>query len=159
MTSTRKTWIFTGSLENFRINAERGFDVIGFKEGRRRQAAEFESGDEIVFYVTGVQAFGGIARVTSEMFEDRTPIWPQGKKRKPEPYPWRVETEPRLILDEERFVDAGELAGELEHVAKWPAEHWHLAFQGQLRTVGEADARLLRDRLEAASGARAGAEA
>jgi hypothetical protein len=33
-----KSWILTGSLENFRINVERGFDVIGFKERRRRQA-------------------------------------------------------------------------------------------------------------------------
>ena len=74
------TWILTGSLKNFRINVERGFDVIGFKERRRNQALEFEPGDEIVFYVTGVQAFGAIARVRSEMFEDRTPIWPQGRR-------------------------------------------------------------------------------
>jgi len=149
-----KTWILTGSLENFRINVERGFDVIGLKERRRLQAAEFEPGDEIVFYVTGVQAFGGIARVTSEMFEDRDPIWPGKKqgKAKREPYPWRVEAEPVLVLPEERFVSAEELAGELEHVAKWPREHWHLAFQGQLRTVGSADAALLRERLEAAAG-------
>ena len=61
MTEERATnWILTGSLENFRINVERGFDVIGFKERRRRQAEEFEPGDEIIFYVTGVQAFGGI---------------------------------------------------------------------------------------------------
>ena len=77
------------SLENFRINVERGFDVIGFKERRRRQAEEFEPGDEIFFYVTGVQAFGGIARVSSEMFEDRTPIWPgrerKGRSRSPTP--------------------------------------------------------------------------
>jgi predicted RNA-binding protein len=142
-----KTWILTGSLENFRINVERGFDVIGFKERRRRQAEEFELGDEVFFYVTGVQAFGGIARVKSEMFEDRTPIWPQGKKKRPEPYPWRVEAEPVLVLPEEEFVPAEELAPELEHVRKWPEEHWHLAFQGQLRTIGETDAALLRDRL------------
>jgi predicted RNA-binding protein len=141
------TWILTGSLENFRINVERGFDVIGFKERRRLQAAEFEPGDEIVFYVTGVQAFGGVARVRSEMFEDRTPIWPQGKKKHPEDYPWRVEVEPVAILEEDAFVPAEELASELEHVCKWPAEHWHLAFQGQLRVVGEADAALLRDRV------------
>jgi predicted RNA-binding protein len=145
------TWILTGSLENFRINVERGFDVIGFKEGRRRQAAEFEPGDEIVFYVTGVQAFGGIARVRSTMFEDREPIWPQGRKARPEPYPWRVDAEPILVLDEHEFVPAEELAGKLEHVRKWPAEHWHLAFQGQLRTVGEADAALLREHLGAAA--------
>ena len=98
------TWILTGSLENFRINVERGFDPIGFKERRRNQAAEFEPGDEVVFYVTGVQAFGAIARVTSEMFEDRTPIWPQGKKRHPEDYPWRVEAEPVIVLDERSFI-------------------------------------------------------
>jgi predicted RNA-binding protein len=141
------SWILTGSLENFRINVERGFDVIGLKERRRRQAEEFEPGDEIFFYVTGVQAFGGIARVRSQMFEDRSPIWPQGKKKKPEPYPWRVEAEPVLILPEEEFVPAEDLVTELEHVRKWPLDHWHLAFQGQLRTIGEADASLLRERL------------
>ena len=148
------TWILTGGVENFRIYVERGFDVIGFKEGRRRQAEEMEPGDEIAFYVTGVQAFGGIARVTSEMFEDREPIWPQGKKKRPEPYPWRVHAEPVLVLDEPDFVPAEELVGELEHIAKWPPEHWHLAFQGQLRTIGSADAALLRGRLGAAAPAR-----
>ena len=151
MAGEGRTWILTGSLENFRINVERGFDVIGFKERRRRQAEEFEPGDEIVFYVTGVQAFGAVARVGSTMFEDREPIWPQGRKKRPEPYPWRVRAEPVLVLDEQDFVPASELAGELEHVAKWPPEHWHLAFQGQLRTVAEADAALLRERLGAAA--------
>jgi predicted RNA-binding protein len=139
-------WILTGSLENFRINVERGFDVIGFKERRRRQAEEFEPGDEIFFYVTGVQAFGGLARVRSEMFEDRARIWPE-KKGKPETYPWRVEAEPVVVLAEDDFVPAEKLAPELEHVRKWPLDHWHLAFQGQLRTIGEADAALLRESL------------
>jgi hypothetical protein len=152
-----KAWILTGSLENFRINVERGFDVIGFKERRRRQAEEFEPGDEIIFYVTGMQAFGGVARVKSEMFEDRTPIWPgfKGKRpakgKRPETYPWRVRAEQVLILPEDEFVPAEELATELEHVRKWPPDHWHLAFQGQLRTIGESDAELLRRRLEEAA--------
>jgi predicted RNA-binding protein len=149
------TWVLTGSLENFRINAERGFDVIGFKERRRRQAQEVEPGDEVVFYVTGVQAFGGIARVRSELFEDRTPIWPKGKKKRPEDYPWRVAAEPVAILEEDDFIPAEDLLDELEHVRKWPSEHWHLAFQGQLRTVSEADAELLRDRIAAAERAAA----
>jgi hypothetical protein len=123
--------------------------VIGFKERRRNQAAEFEPGDEIVFYVTGVQAFGAIARVRSRMFEDRRPIWPQGAKKHPEDYPWRVEAEPVAVLEERAFVPAETVIGELEHARKWPAEHWHLAFQGQLRIVSEADAGLLRERIEA----------
>jgi predicted RNA-binding protein len=149
-----KSWILTGSLENFRINVERGFDVIGFKEGRRRQAEEFEPDDEVFFYVTGEQAFGGLARVRSEMFEERSRIWP-GKKGKSEIYPWRVEAEPVLVLAERDFVPAEELATELEHVRKWPPDHWHLAFQGQLRTISDADATLLRETLASRTVARA----
>lgn len=145
-----KTWILTGSVENLRINIERGFDVIGLKERRIRQAEQFEPGDLVVFYVTGVQAFGAIARVLSPMFEDREPIWPQGKKKAPEDYPWRVEAEPVLVLAEEDFVPAESLLGELEHLGKWPAEHWHLAFQGQLRTISSGDAALLEERMRAA---------
>ncbi|MFL5868431.1 MAG: EVE domain-containing protein [Thermoleophilaceae bacterium] len=141
-----KTWVLTGSLENFRATREHGFRVIGAKEGRRRMAEQIEPGDLIVFYVTGVQAFGGIVRVTGEMYEDRTKLWP-GKPGKADSYPWRFETEPVVTLEEERFLPAEELAGELEHVRKWPAEHWQLAFQGQLRTVSADDSRLLQDRI------------
>jgi predicted RNA-binding protein len=149
-----KTWVLTGSLENFRATREREFRLIGAKEGRRRMAEQIEPGDRIVFYVTGIQAFAGVIRVTGEMHEDRTPVWP-GKPGKRDAYPWRFETEPVEILEEEDFVPAVELAGELEHVRKWPADHWQLAFQGQLRIVSAADAELLERRIGAAAGARA----
>ncbi len=148
------TWVLTGSLENFRATRARGFSLIGAKEGRRNLAEQIEPGDEIVFYVTKLQAFGGIVRVTSEMFEDRTKVWP-GKPGKVDPYPWRFETEPVVVLNEEELVPAVELAGELEHVRKWPAEHWHLAFQGQLRTVSDSDARLIEHRIREAAPAAA----
>jgi predicted RNA-binding protein len=144
-----KTWVLTGSVENFRATRERGFSVIGAKERRRRLAEQVEPGDEIVFYVTVVQSFAGIVRVTSEMFEDREKIWP-GKPGKVDPYPWRFQIEPVIVLEEAEFVPAIELVSDLEHVRKWPVEHWHLAFQGQLRTVSEADARLLAERIAAA---------
>ena len=47
------------------------------------------------------------------------------------------------------WVPAEELATKLEHIKKWPAEHWKLAFQGQLRTVSERDAKLLVKRMQA----------
>ncbi len=147
-----KTWILTGSLDNFRATREHGFTVIGAKEGRRRMAEQIEPGDRIVLYVTGVQAFGAIVRVTGEMYEDREKIWP-GKPGKADPYPWRFETEPELVLEEDELVPADQLADQLEHVRKWPAEHWKLAFQGQIRPVSEHDAGLLVDRLRAAAGA------
>jgi predicted RNA-binding protein len=149
-----KTWVLTGSLANFRATRERGFGVIGAKERRRRMAEQIEPGDRIVFFVTGVQAFGGMVRVTGEMYEDRSRIWP-GKPSNPDPYPWRFETEPETVLEEDEFVLAVELASELEHVRKWPAEHWQLAFQGQLRAVSDADSRLLDRRIRESSRAQA----
>lgn len=147
-----KTWVLTGSPENFAATREHGFKVIGAKEGRRRMAEQIEPGDEIVFYLTKVQAFGGVIRVTGEMYEDREQIWP-GKPGKADPYPWRFPTEPVQVLDEDGWIPAVDLVGGLDHVAKWPLEHWHLAFQGQLRTVSETDAELLRERIAAAAGA------
>ena len=149
-----KTWILTGSLENFRATRDHGFRVIGAKEGRRGMAEQIEPGDRIVFYLTVVQAFAGIVVVTSEMYEDREPIWP-GKPGKLDDYPWRFETRPEVVLGEDELVPAVELVGELEHAGKWPAQHWHLAFQGQLRTVSGADAELLERRIRAAAPAAA----
>ncbi len=137
-----KIWVLTGSLDDFRATAERDFSVIGMKERRRRLAEQVEKGDVIVFYVTGVQAFAGTVRVTSHMYEDRSKIWP-GKPGALDPYPWRFETAPVIILPEEEFVSAQELAPQLEHVRKWPGEQWHLAFQGQLRTISYEDAAVI----------------
>ncbi len=144
------TWVLTGSLENFRASREHDFGVVGLKERRRAQAERIEPGDEIVYYVTKLKAFGGIARIAGGMYEDRTRIWP-GKPGKADDYPWRFSAEPLLVLAEDAFVPAEELAAELEHVRRWPAEHWTLAFQGQLRPVSPADAELLAGRMRAAA--------
>jgi predicted RNA-binding protein len=144
------TWILTGSPDNFEATRERGFRLIGAKERKRAMAERIELGDEIVLYLTEIQVFAGIIRVTSEMFEDREKVWP-GKPGKVDPYPWRFETEPVVVLDDDTFVPAEDIALQLEHVQKWPAEHWKLAFQGQLRAVSEADAKLLGERLRAAA--------
>lgn len=143
-----KTWVLTGSLDNYRATAELGFRVIGMKERRRRLAEDVARGDQIIFYVTAVQAFGGSVRVVGDMYEDRSKIWP-GKPGQPDPYPWRFETEPLVALTEDELIPAEVVAHQLEHVRKWPPEHWQLAFQGQLRTVSYDDAitldRALRD--------------
>ena len=144
------TWILTGSPENYAATRERDFTVIGMKERRRRQALEMVPGDRIVLYLTRKMAFAASIRLTGDLFEDRTPIWP-GKPGKVDPYPWRFPSEPEIVVPEDRWVPAETLVDDLEHIRRWPREHWKLAFQGQLRTVSEHDAALLRSRLEAAA--------
>jgi EVE domain len=111
-------------------------------------ARQIAVGDRIVFYVTGLKAFAAAVRVTGELFEDRAKVWP-GKPGKADPYPWRFATAPEVVLDEPDWVPAQELAPALDHTAKWPPEHWTLAFQGQVRAVSEHDAALLMERMGA----------
>lgn len=149
-----RTWILTGSPENYEATREHEFAVIGLKERNRNRALEIEPGDRIVLYLTRVMAFGASVRIEGELYEDRSKIWP-GKPGKVDAYPWRFPTSPELVLDQTEWVPAESLVGELEHIGKWPREHWKLAFQGQIRPVSEHDARMLVERLGAAAGARA----
>jgi predicted RNA-binding protein len=146
-----RTWILTGSPENYAATAAHGFSVIGCKERRRNQALQMAPGDRIVLYLTRVMRFAAAVRITGELYEDRTRIWP-GKPGKADLYPWRLETEPELVLEEHDWVSAESLKDGLEHIRKWPAKHWKLAFQGQLRTISDADAALLMDRMQATAG-------
>jgi hypothetical protein len=153
-TAPPRTWILTGSPENFAVTRELGLTLVGLKERRRRLALEIEPEDRIIYYITRIMAFAASARITGELLEERTPVWP-GKPGKADPYPWRFQSEPELLLDEPDWVPAETLVDELEHIRKWPREHWKLAFQGQLRSVSEADAELLMDRMRAAVTVRA----
>jgi hypothetical protein len=144
------TWILTGSPENYAATAERGYRLIGMKERRRLQAQAMEPGDRIVLYLTKVKAFAAAIRLTGELFEDREPVWP-GKPGKADPYPWRFESEPELVLEEAAWLPAEAVKDDLEHIRKWPAEHWTLAFQGQLRTITERDADVLLEAMRARS--------
>ncbi|MBV8988972.1 MAG: EVE domain-containing protein [Solirubrobacterales bacterium] len=149
-----RTWILTGSPENYGATAEHGFTVIGLKERNRNRALEIEPGDRIVLYLTKVMAFAASIRVEAELFEERSKIWP-GKPGKADPYPWRFPTTAEVVLDQSDWVPAESLVDALEHIKKWPREHWSLAFQGQIRPVSDHDARILMDRLHAAAGVRA----
>jgi hypothetical protein len=153
-TGQTRTWILTGSPENYEATAAHDHSVIGLKEGRRNFALQIEEGDRIVLYLTKITAFAASIIVTGEMYEDRSKIWP-GKPGKADPYPWRFPTAPELVLPQEDWLPAERLARSLEHIRKWPAEHWKLAFQGQIRAISETDTATLMAEMHARTGARA----
>ena len=149
-----RTWILTGSPENHAATRDHDYSVIGLKERNRNRALEIVEGDRIVLYATKVMAFAGRIRVTGELYEERTRIWP-GKPGRADEYPWRFPTAPEIALEPDEWIPAEGLSTELEHIRKWPAEHWKLAFQGQIRAISEHDAAILDRRLRSATGARA----
>jgi len=135
-------WIVVGSPENFEIARRRGFDIFGFKSSRRREASEMKPGDKLVFYLTGVMKLAGIATVDSPYFEDHTPVW-RSEKKPGEDFPFRVRVKPDVLLDEPNYLDVREIGPRLAYTKKWPAEHWRLAFQGNLHQIPREDYQLI----------------
>ncbi|HEX5141428.1 MAG TPA: EVE domain-containing protein [Dehalococcoidia bacterium] len=148
-------WIVVGSPENFEIAKSRGFDMFGFKSSRRRESATMAPGDKLIFYLIGVMKFGGIAEITSEVFEDHTPVFKTEKKPN-EDYPFRVQTKPDRILDESQWLDVKEYADRLE-MTRRRGEYWRLAFQGNLHKISDEDYNLISKDVDAALKSKAGA--
>jgi len=149
-----RTWVLTGSPENYAASRGLGLRLVGLKERRRRQAEQIARGDRIVYYLTGHMCFAASVVVTGELFEDRSLLWP-GKPGRADPYPWRRETEPELVLEDADWLAAETLIDDLEHIRKWPREHWKLAFQGQLRAISSSDSEVLAQRMGARAVTRA----
>ena len=59
-------WMLVSSAANFETSRARGFDLAGMKSRHRKKAEKVERGDRVLFYVTGLQCFGGAATATSE---------------------------------------------------------------------------------------------
>lgn len=153
MTESNETagyWIIVSSLDNWRRSAEHRFTVQGMKSRHRKKAERMRPGDKIVYYVTGIKSFAGIATIESDYYESHERIWESGDPKKAaEDYPFRVEIAPDLILDEAEFVPAEGVARRMEYARKWPAKNWTLAFQGNVHEIGAADYQLIRREIEA----------
>jgi hypothetical protein len=130
-------WMIVTSPENIATTRALGYTMQGLKSRHRKKAERMRPGDRMVLYATGRQAFAFTATITSPYWEEHTVVW-DGKKTG-EDYPFRVKIEPNVTLDEEEYVPAVSLLPRLQFPHKWPAEHWHLAFQGNVHPLGEAD--------------------
>jgi hypothetical protein len=138
-------WIIVGSPDNFRRTRELSFTVQGIKSRHRKKAERMKPGDKMVWYLTGVKAFGGTATITSPYFESHERIWQSGDPAKgAEDYPFRVEIEPDIVLDESDWVQAEPVARQMTYVKKWPEGNWTLAFQGNVHSIDAADFELIR---------------
>src|SRR5579864_8276 len=97
-------WMLVSGADNFEVSREMGFTVAGMKERHRKKAERIHPGDRVLFYLTGIQSFGGTATVTDTFYEDRAQrIW-RSAKASEYPYPWRFSIKPNLILPADRFV-------------------------------------------------------
>ncbi len=138
-------WIVVGSADNFTRTEALGFTIQGLKSRHRKKAERMKAGDKIVYYLTGLKAFGGVATITGPYFESHERIWQSGDPKKDaEDYPFRINIQPDLVLTANAAVLAEPLARQMNYVSKWPAANWTLAFQGNVHEIGVGDYDLIR---------------
>lgn len=87
--------------ETWKTFRDHGADVTGFSAGHRSRARNLvRPGDIFVCYLVRLSRWCGLLEVTTEMYEDDTPIF------RPESDPWTIRfgVKPLILLDEERAI-------------------------------------------------------
>lgn len=130
-------WMLVSSPENFERARGQDFRVLAMKRRHLRKAERVQPGDRVVYYAVGQQGFLGTFTVLSPYFESHEPLFQS--KKDGEDYPYRFAVQPDVVLPPGQLVPAVALLPDLQFVKKWPAEHWHLAFQGNVHTVSAED--------------------
>ena len=144
-----QAWIAVGSAENFELLRERGFDIAAFKSSRRKQSSDMQPGDRLVFYLTKVVQFGGIAEITSEAFEDESDIGLRSEsKGEVESFPYRVQTKPLVIPEPGDYVEVREITELLDKTRNFGPKKLGMAFRGNLHKISDADYRQIESLLE-----------
>lgn len=143
-----KYWMLVGTPDNYDIMQKNGFNLCAMKARRKNYAYQVRPDDKVVFYLTKVQSFAGAAEFASTFTEDHSKLFASEKPG--EDYPWRFKIKPEVMLKKEDSIPAETLKDKLEYVKKWPAEHWKLAFQGNVHVIPESDYQTVKSALEEA---------
>ena len=134
-------WLLTISEQNFAISKEKRWSVQGFRKAQKRRVDRMQSGDRLMYYVSGLRVFAVSATITSKAFKDTTPVWVGFRDE--EDFPYRVRIKPDYLLQKHEFLDALQLAPRLEFLKRWPLERWQLAFIGELNLLSRKDYEML----------------
>ena len=139
----RTNWLLVSSPDNFEVSRARGFDVAGMKSRHRKKAERVKAGDRVIYYTVGLKAVAGISEATGPYFKSSEPIWTSNKEG--EEYPFRFPVKPLYIRDQGAYVPMVDLIPALEYPKRWPAEHWTLAWQGNVHVLSDEDYQIIED--------------
>ena len=122
--SSPRYWLdlFTGTTWDEFLEA--GAEVSGFRESRWTTVKKIKPGDRLICYLTGVSRFIGMLEVTSEPYQDGTPIWSD------EDFPCRMRVQPLVTLRPETAVPIHDLRDRLSIFENLSSPH---AWTGRLR--------------------------
>ncbi len=111
------------------------------KAKRKSYAQKVEVGDKVVFYLTKIGKFGGVAEFKSKVKGNKSKIFLEEKLG--ETHPWRFDVKFEVALDDKGYIPAEKFKDKLKYLAKWPAKYWKLGFQGNVHEIPEEDYEVL----------------
>lgn len=138
-----KYWLLVTHPNNFEIMKAK--NIAAMKAKRKSFADQVRPGDKVVFYLTKIGKFGGIAEFTSKTREDKTKIFTEEKPG--ETHSWRFDVKFEVKLAEIDYVPSEEFKDKLIYLKKWPAKYWKLGFQGNVHEIPEEDYKTLKEQL------------
>ena len=141
-------WLLVTHPKNFEIMKAK--NIAAMKAKRQSYAEKVEIGDKVVFYLTKIGKFGGVAEFKSKFREDKSKIFPEEKKD--EVHPWRFDVKFEVALSESQYVPAENFKDKLKYLKKWPAKYWKLGFQGNVHEIPKEDWEILVSALRLVNG-------
>lgn len=132
----RNFWMVVCNEENYHITKDLDFTVQGLKAEYRRKVQRVESGDRLLYYVSGIRCFTATATLTSTYREEETQVWKNEGRAN---WLYRIDIKPEVVLEETQYIKAGLLAHRLDYIRRWPPENWFMAFQGNLHLLPKND--------------------
>lgn len=133
-------WLLVTHPDNFELMKKK--NIAAMKAKRKSFAQQVEKGDKVVFYLTKIGKFGGVAEFISKTREDKSKIFTEEKPG--ETHPWRFDVKFEVKLDEEKYVPSEDFKDKLKYLKKWPVKYWKLGFQGNVHEIGEEDYKTLK---------------
>ena len=128
-------WILVTHPDNFKVMKAK--NIAAMKAKRKSYAQKVEVGDKVVFYLTKIGKFGGVAEFKSKFREDKSKIFTEEKPG--EIHPWRFDVKFEVALDETKYVPSENFKEKLRYLKKWPAKYWKLGFQGNVHEIPKED--------------------
>ena len=138
---TKNYWMFATTEENFLISSKTGLTLHGFGKKYKKRTDRMCAGDEVIYYLRDKMRWCAVSEIETAAFEDSSPMWiPRSRG---EDFRYRVNMNPKVILDENQYVDASLVAPSLDYLKRWPLELWHLAFIEDLHLLPQTDFRFI----------------
>jgi HKD family nuclease len=136
------TWLLVTNPENYSLCKTAGL----WGDEKWGRISQVRQGDLLAFYISGSMSLGCLAIVTSQVFEDRTPHWPDRL------YPYRLRFLP--LAEPSVFLSFKPLVRDLELFSGIHPKNFGQALQNSQRKLSPKDAARIREViLQAARGA------